>query len=280
MKFKRTVLLATFVVTMGLLLGTSTAQAAEVIFDPNIAGKAIGITNLDIDGTPYNVAFDEQTPAVGIYGELPGVFDFTTDASASAAVNAVVDELNAENAQRVGEEGIPENGLQLAFAIGYSSTGNDLLAVANTFEGSIVDGNWANTGSDQLLWIGDERTYATFTLAGPAPDPVTIGGSVTGLEGSGLVLQNNGSDDLTITDNGDFTFDTPLTPGNSYNVTVFTNPTNPAQTCSVENGSGQVPTEDVTDVAVSCGDEPEPVTIGGSVTGLDRQRPRPAKQRQ
>jgi hypothetical protein len=83
-------------------------------------------------------------------------------------------------------------------------------------------------------------------------DPVTIGVTVTGLEGSGLVLQNNCSDDLTITGNVPFTFDTPLAPGTSYNVTVATNPTDPAQTCLVENGSGQVPLEDVSDVAVSC----------------------------
>jgi hypothetical protein len=57
MKFKLTVLLATFVVALGLLLGTSTAQAAEVIFDPVVPGKANGITNLDIGGTPYNVAW-------------------------------------------------------------------------------------------------------------------------------------------------------------------------------------------------------------------------------
>ncbi|MEO0592830.1 MAG: hypothetical protein AAFZ38_04550, partial [Myxococcota bacterium] len=33
---------------------------------------------------------------------------------------------------------------------------------------------------------------------GGADSDVTIGGSVSGLEGSGLVLQNNSSDDLTI----------------------------------------------------------------------------------
>jgi hypothetical protein len=89
------------------------------------------------------------------------------------------------------------------------------------------------------------------------PDPVTIGGTVSGLLGSGLlgsglVLQNTGRDDLPISEDGPFTFDTARLPGTFYDVTVATNPTNPAQTCSVENGSGQVPLQDVTDVAVSC----------------------------
>ena len=84
---------------------------------------------------------------------------------------------------------------------------------------------------------------------GPA---VTIGGTVNGLISSGLVLQNTYSDDLSIEENGDFTFDTPRTSGTFYDVTVATNPTNPTQICSVENGSGTVPTEPVTDVVVTC----------------------------
>jgi hypothetical protein len=83
-------------------------------------------------------------------------------------------------------------------------------------------------------------------------DPVTIGGTVTGLEGSGLVLQNNGADDRPIDSDGTFTFDTSLEPCRTYNVTVLTNPENPTQICNVENGSGDVSTEDVTDVAVTC----------------------------
>ena len=115
---------------------------------------------------------------------------------------------------------------------------------------------WVELTDSDVRPLADPTSIADFSLVstGPEPTPVTIGGTVAGLEGSGLVLQNNGSDNLPIVDNGPFTFDTPLTPGDFYNVTVFTNPTNPAQTCTVENGSGQVPTEDVTNVAVSCGE--------------------------
>jgi PKD repeat protein len=99
--------------------------------------------------------------------------------------------------------------------------------------------------------------------------PVTIGGTVTGLEGSGLVLQNNGSDDASISQNGDFVFGTPLPPDSSYSVTVASQPTNPEQVCTVAQGSGTVPDEGVDDVLVTCADvPPDPVTIGGTVTGL------------
>ncbi len=91
-----------------------------------------------------------------------------------------------------------------------------------------------------------------------------IGGSVSGLAASGLVLQNNGADDLSITANGGFSFDTPLTFGNSYLVSVLSQPAQ--QTCAVSNESGTVADTDVTDVQVSCTDNS--YFIGGNVSGL------------
>ena len=95
----------------------------------------------------------------------------------------------------------------------------------------------------------------------------TIGGSVSGLTGSGLVLQNNGVDNLTITANGSFTFTTTLVDSAHYNITVLTQPANPAQTCSVSNGSGTVSGANVTSVQVSC-TAAVTYAIGGTVLGL------------
>jgi hypothetical protein len=66
----------------------------------------------------------------------------------------------------------------------------------------------------------------------------TIGGTVTGLLGSGLVLQNNAGDDLVINANGSFTFATQVDHGDTYDVTVKTQPTVPDQFCRVTRGSG------------------------------------------
>jgi len=77
----------------------------------------------------------------------------------------------------------------------------------------------------------------------------TVGGTVSGLSGT-LILQNNGGDDLTITSDGTFTFETPLSDGSSYEVTVKSNPA--AQSCYIEKGSGTISGADVTDVVVSC----------------------------
>jgi hypothetical protein len=77
----------------------------------------------------------------------------------------------------------------------------------------------------------------------------TIGGTISGLTGT-VVLQNNGKDDLSRSANGSFTFNTATTTGNSYAVTVLTQPV--GQSCAVTNGSGSVSSANVTSVSVTC----------------------------
>jgi hypothetical protein len=84
------------------------------------------------------------------------------------------------------------------------------------------------------------------------PTRYAIGGTVSGLLGSGLVLQNNSGDDLAVVANGGFVFATPLDDGATYGVTVLTQPARPAQSCSVSAGTGTVHGADVTDVGVAC----------------------------
>jgi hypothetical protein len=96
--------------------------------------------------------------------------------------------------------------------------------------------------------------------------PVTIGGTVSGLAGSGLVLQNNGGDDLTITADGTFTFAMRAKPGSPYAITVATQPSSPAQMCTVANGTGIATPTGVADVTVTC--TTSTFTVGGMVTGL------------
>ena len=94
----------------------------------------------------------------------------------------------------------------------------------------------------------------------------TIGGTVTGMVGTGLVLQNLGGDNAAVTADGTFVFARPIATGMSYSVTVQTQPSAPSQTCTVTNGTGIVGGSDVTNVSVTC--TTEPFKISGSVTGL------------
>jgi 6-phosphogluconolactonase (cycloisomerase 2 family) len=92
-----------------------------------------------------------------------------------------------------------------------------------------------------------------------------LGGTVNGiLTGSGLVLQNNGGDDLTPDHNGIFTFPTNVAEGLTYHVTVKTNPL--GRLCSVSNGDGTMGTSDFNDVVVDC--SALLFTVGGTVSGL------------
>jgi subtilisin family serine protease len=102
----------------------------------------------------------------------------------------------------------------------------------------------------------------------PPPAPTyTIGGTVTGLSGTGLVLQLNGGSSVTVAANATtFTFATALGGSATYAVTVSTQPTNPSQTCTVANGSGTVGSASVINVSVSC--MTTRFTIGGTVSGL------------
>src|SRR5690606_905745 len=79
----------------------------------------------------------------------------------------------------------------------------------------------------------------------------TVGGVVTGLSGTGMVL-NNGREQVTVNANGSFVFPTALVPGAAYDVAVDNAPAKPAQRCSVTDGTGQVGAANVENVAIVC----------------------------
>lgn len=109
---------------------------------------------------------------------------------------------------------------------------------------------------------------STPTPEPPAPNPssYTVGGTVSGLSGTGLILQNNGGDNLAINASGPFTFATPIRQGNGYSVTVMTQPGSPQQTCSVGSGSGTVGAGNVTSVTIACATDT--FVLSARVTGL------------
>jgi hypothetical protein len=92
----------------------------------------------------------------------------------------------------------------------------------------------------------------------------SLGGTISGLNGSGLVLAD-GSTALSVPTNAtSFTLPTKVAFGSSYAVVVKTQPTGLA--CVVSSGSGTMPASAVTNVSVTCTDQP--FSLGGSVAGL------------
>ena len=88
--------------------------------------------------------------------------------------------------------------------------------------------------------------------------------NVTGVSGVGVVLRNNGGNDLTVTTPGTYPFTTAVVAGSGYDVTVLSNPSSPVQVCTVTSAMpATMPASDVT-VGVNC---VAAYTIGGTITG-------------
>ncbi len=102
------------------------------------------------------------------------------------------------------------------------------------------------------------------------PPPVTaltVGGSVSGLAGSGLLLQLNGANDLAVNVNSKFNFPNALAKGSAYAVTVKTLPSTPVrQTCKVSQGSGSIADTAINNIAIIC--TTNSFAVGGTVSGL------------
>ena len=121
-------------------------------------------------------------------------------------------------------------------------------------------GSSSGSGSGSGAGAGSGAGPAATTPSGP----FTIGGTVIGLTGTGLVIQDNGGDNLAISANGVFAFKTPIVAGGGYSVTILTQPSNQPLPCSVSNPTGTA-TANVTNVQVTCGNT---FTVSGSVSGL------------
>jgi hypothetical protein len=87
----------------------------------------------------------------------------------------------------------------------------------------------------------------------------TVGGTLTGLPaGDTVTLQDNGSDNLTLSNNGAFTFPTALPNGQSYSVTVSGITGDTSVSTAIDwppvtaNCSGTISGANVTNVAVQC----------------------------
>jgi alpha-tubulin suppressor-like RCC1 family protein len=96
----------------------------------------------------------------------------------------------------------------------------------------------------------------------------SLGGNVSGLSGTGLVLQNNDGNNLSINANGSFSFSTTINRGSGYNVTILTQPSNPTQNCAVTNGFGASIIGNVTNIQVACFTTSQTFTVSGTVSGL------------
>jgi hypothetical protein len=139
------------------------------------------------------------------------------------------------------------------------ATGDATVPTADASEGDTGLGSNAVPGPDAA------PAADTGASGDAASTSYTVGVTVTGLAPGGtLVLQDNGSDDLSATANGALTFAMPIASGSPYVVTILTQPA--GQMCAVSGGAGLVGAANVTGVVINCASNT--YTIGGTITGL------------
>jgi hypothetical protein len=164
MKFKRTVLLLTVVVMMGLLLGASAAQAFTVVVD-DTGTNATAILNLEFNGAHYDVTFRFGS-IEDIWGDE--AYDFHQLNLAVDASEAVNDALNTE----------PEvvtlgTGTTFDYAIPVGASDIFASVQLNEYMGDA----WVHLGGTTRPRTAEGETYARFTnrqgLRAPAPVPKT-----------------------------------------------------------------------------------------------------------
>lgn len=104
----------------------------------------------------------------------------------------------------------------------------------------------------------------------------TVSGNIYNLEGFNTIgLQMNGANDLIVGNpsqfgqNRSFHFPQEFNDGDSYSVTVSSQPTTPDQLCVVEgNGAGTISGVNVTNVIIVCGVAPATYPLQVDVSGL------------
>lgn len=132
-----------------------------------------------------------------------------------------------------------------------------------------ADGESVGVLDDSTCTI-DPLTTDCVVLASFAVDAHAVGGTVSGLAGSGLLLQINAGETVAVATDGSFAFPTALPYGSGYAVSVLSQPMQPWQTCAIAgggNGDGSGTVEgDVSDLVVTCATDA--YRVGGTVTGL------------
>jgi 6-phosphogluconolactonase (cycloisomerase 2 family) len=131
------------------------------------------------------------------------------------------------------------------------------VKVASSIGTTIIKDNVAVAGNLAIAHDGDtlalqvtapgygQTTIATLSVGSTSSQwnvtSIAFGGAISGLTGTGLVLQDNLGDTITVTPGSTaFSFPSNIPNGQSYGISVATAPTSPLQSCTVVNGTGTV----------------------------------------
>jgi hypothetical protein len=256
----------------GTVSGLTTSGLALTALGVNLeispGAKSFTFGPILTDGVGYDVTAPDQP-----VGQLCTVTNGSGVATTANISNVVVTCSNKTFNVGGTISGLSAAGLVLA-------NGSDTLSVpagatAFTMPTAVAYGSgYSVTVTAQPTGLTCDVTNGTGTIGGAAvtniavkcsDDPLTVGGSISGLErATGLVLADGTSTYAVPAGATSFTLDTPQSSGSPYAVRVQSQPT--GMTCSVSKGLGTMPTHSVTDVSITCSDEAD--SLGGTVAGV------------
>ena len=237
----------TTIAGLGLVPGT-------YVFDWVSGATADSLTLNIEDVSPAPALTLDKTADVTTYSTAGDIIAYSYLVTASEAAVAgpitVTDDKLTVTCPAVDTVGNNDDNLDPAESI--TCTASYAVVAADITNGSITNVASASGDAGNIVSPTD-----TVTVTYVAPPTYSVGGTVSGLTGTGLELQNNGGDTLAVAAAAtDFTFATELLDLATYAVTVSTQPT--GQTCEVTSGSDTIAAADVTDVGVACVDDVVP----------------------
>jgi len=162
--------------------------------------------------------------------------------------------------------------VQAQFSGTITNNGNILIQFSGGVPGALYDVEessnlltWTVAATDPADALGNFSFEDTATAGVPmrfyrAARAFTVGGTLTGLPaGDTVTLQNNGTDSLTLSNNGPFTFPTAVPDGSAYSMTIsgtsgdtLFGPLNVDDFAPARNGSGTISNANVTNVFLPC----------------------------
>jgi alpha-tubulin suppressor-like RCC1 family protein len=238
----------------------SSAIAAE---SPLSLGASSAAVTAAVTGLTCNTTYHFRVNANnGIGGTINGAdATFTTAACPTYTIGGTISGLTASGLvltdSSAGSSPITSGATSFTLPTAINYNGSYAVTVQTQPTGQTCTVN-NGTGSNVTANVSSVSVTCT-------TNTYIIGGTISGLTASGLVLTDSNAGSSPITSGAtSFMLPTAINYNGSYAVTVQTQPT--GQTCTVNNGTGSNVTANVSTVTVSCFDNAPPTPLITSVT--------------
>jgi PASTA domain len=227
------------------------ANATSFTFATAIASGAAYAVSVKTQPSGQSCAVANGTGTAGSSSVTNVTVACTSNPASTYTVGGTISGLTASGLQLVDNGvdtiSVAPNATSFTFATAVASGARYAVTVKTQPSGqSCVVSNGTGTAASSNV------TNITVACTTNSASTYTVSGTISGLTGAPLILELNGSEDLTFGAGATtFSFATHLKPSSIYQVTVKTTPVGQVS-CSVANGSGTIANSDIVNVAVTC----------------------------